>query len=170
MTAHETKRRLTLVRHAKSSWDEAGLADHERPLNVRGTRDCKRMGIWCSEHLPEPDLWLVSSAHRTQETARALADAYDLAPQVLTTEGRLYGADSREYASLLQGCDAQFRHVLVVGHNPGISEYASYLAADIKLMLPTLGLVDFLLDMDTWQELQPTRAELVFYVTPKSLT
>ncbi len=162
--------RLTLVRHAKSSWNHPGLRDHDRPLNDRGRRDGPVMAAWCASNLPAPSLWLISSAHRAQRTATMLAEGYGGVPRSLCTEPDLYGAGPGTFRAVLAQHGQHQEHILMVGHNPGISMFASELAPDAGIdYLPTLGIVHFHLDASDWGDLSPDRAHLQFLVSPKVL-
>jgi phosphohistidine phosphatase len=111
--------RLILLRHAKSSWASAGLADHDRPLNARGRRAAAAVGEWLRREGYLPDLVLCSTARRTRETTELLGlDAE------LRTLSELYHAEPAAMAGVLRRAgDAEC--VLMVGHNPGIAAVAA---------------------------------------------
>ena len=112
---------LILTRHAKSDWDDPALSDHDRPLNARGRRDAPRVGAWLAGSGYRPGEALVSSARRTQETWERLAAALDRAPAPRTLPG-LYHAGAADILQQLRG--ATVPTVIVIGHNPGIGEFA----------------------------------------------
>ena len=115
-------RRLILMRHAKSSWDHPGLDDHARPLNGRGAASAEALGVWLRKRGYMPDEVLCSSAVRTQATAEALG----LSAPVTVLEA-LYHASPQAMMQVLR--QAKGRAVLMLGHNPGIAEFAHHLAA-----------------------------------------
>jgi phosphohistidine phosphatase len=120
-------RRLLLLRHAKSSWDEPHLSDHARPLNVRGRQaavaiagEMRRLGL-------VPDFVLVSSSRRTLQTLAALEPWADPAPRVLPMDA-LYLAPASDLLDTLRQVPATAQAVLLVGHNPGMHDLAMMLA------------------------------------------
>lgn len=118
--------RLILIRHCKSDW-EAGVDDHERPLNRRGQAAVTALGTWMAEHDLRPDLWLVSSALRTRATALGIRDAAgDDSP--LRTLGELYHATPARIIVAAQ--EAKANCLALVGHNPGIGKTATLLASE----------------------------------------
>lgn len=116
-------KRVVLIRHAKSSWEDPFGDDHARPLNDRGRRNAAAMGHWVRQHAYVPDQILCSDAARTQETARLL----NLGPPV-TLEPSLYHAAPDTMLQLLEGSAAQ--SVALIGHNPGMAILARHLIAD----------------------------------------
>lgn len=152
------ERELILLRHAKSSWAEPGLADHERPLNARGRRQCQAVAAWLLAREAEPDLVLCSSARRTQETWSRLSEAAAWDVPVLV-EPALYLADAERISEHIALQGGGVRRLLVLGHNPGISELAGGLARR-DLGLRTACLACFGLDGEWTDLLQPRRASL----------
>jgi phosphohistidine phosphatase len=122
-------RRLLLLRHAKSSWKEAGLADRERPLNKRGRRACKLLRINLAELGLRPGLILCSPARRTVETLERIAPALGEGTETRYEE-RLYDASAAGLLELLRETDDDVGELLLVGHNPGIAELAAMLASE----------------------------------------
>lgn len=117
-------RRLILMRHAKSDWS-SGSADHERPLNTRGIASAKALGDWLRLKGYTPDQVLCSSATRTGQTLSGLQFEDQTPTQFLRA---LYHADARDMLGALQG--ATGKCVLMLGHNPGICEFAHRLVDD----------------------------------------
>jgi phosphohistidine phosphatase len=164
---------LFLLRHAKSSWKEEGLADRERPLAPRGR---KATGVIAS-HLRDsgvvPDLVLCSSAVRTRETLEGIAPAFGAEVET-EIEGGLYAASSGALLERLRTLDDGVESVLMIGHNPGIEELAILLAAGgdkldaMRRKYPTAALATLRFD-GSWDELAPGGAELADFVTPKGL-
>lgn len=116
--------RLVLVRHAKSDWGTADLADHDRPLNARGRRDAPRMGAWIAAQDAAPDVVLCSDAVRTRETLALMLPAFS-APRV-EHRADLYHAEPTAMMAAL--ATATGDRVALVGHNPGIGALAALLA------------------------------------------
>lgn len=138
---------LLILRHAKSSWKQPGLADHDRPLNGRGKRDAPRMGRLLLEEGLVPDLILSSSAARALATAEAVADESGAeAPDVWRS---LYHAEPEAYLSLLRELGAEAETVMVVGHNPGMEELV-YALTDRSERMPTAALAQVQLPIEDW--------------------
>jgi phosphohistidine phosphatase len=119
-------RRLILLRHAKSDWPD--VPDAERPLAKRGRRDAPRIGRWLHEHGHQPDVVVVSAATRARQTWDLLAPELGGSPAV-RFEPRAYAASALTLLYLAQELPARYRTALFIGHNPGLSELATSLAA-----------------------------------------
>lgn len=167
-------RHLVLLRHAKSSWSDNSLSDHERPLSPRGRRAAPAMATILRRDVPMPELVYCSDAVRTRQTL----DLLDLEAVPTTIERRLYLADARELVALLRETPDSVRSVLVIGHNPGLHDLAVGLAGEasdagalrgLRAKLPTAGLVELVFDAPDWGALAPGAARLVRFVCPKDL-
>lgn len=159
---------LLILRHAKSSWREAGLADHERPLNKRGKRDAPRMGRLLREEELVPDLIISSSAVRARKTAQLVIEASGYGHE-LRLERELYAAEPEAYLEVLQALPETVASVMVVGHNPGLEELLELLIGDWQ-RLPTATLAQVALELDAWQDLgEETRGNLVNLWLPRQL-
>ena len=161
---------LYLLRHAKSSWADPMLRDHDRPLAPRGRRDAKRI----AEHLArlgiEPELVLCSSAERARETFELVRPALGATPTV-RLEAKLYAASSDELLDSIRALPEAVAEVMLIGHNPGLQDLALVLAstgADLE-RLETGALATLSLANTTWQRLSPADAEIAAYVVPKQL-
>jgi phosphohistidine phosphatase len=163
----ETKR-LLLLRHAKSSWDEPWLADHDRPLAPRGRKAAKRIGAHVrSEQIPVA-LVLCSSAKRARETLELVAP-----PGVIQCEPELYGATAAELVDRLRRVPDDIDAVMLIGHEPAMRDLAVRLIgrsselADRKFSTAALATLTF---TGPWGTLGPGRAELTAFVTPRELS
>ena len=146
---------LALVRHAKSDWSDPGLDDHDRPLADRGRRDAPRMAAELADRGFRADLVLSSTAERARATAEYFAD--ELRREVHTSE-ELYAAPADTLMRALARSGAG--SVLLVGHDPGISELASRLSRGRIEHMPTCAVATFEWDADDWdaiEQLEPTR-------------
>lgn len=165
---------LFVLRHAKSSWEEPGLEDHDRPLAPRGQRAAKLI----AEHLRAgeiaPALVLCSSARRARETFEAVAPAGEV-----VVEPGLYRADQVALIERLRAVPAQTASVMLIGHNPSLQMLVSQLADDrdrepeealaaVRRKFPTGALATLELSCD-WSALAPKCAKLVAFVRPKDL-
>lgn len=165
-------KRLILMRHAKSSWAEAGLDDHERALNDRGRQDAPRMGQWIAEHGGLPDAALVSSAARTRETWDLLGAAFGEVEAALREE--LYHAEPGAMLAVLQAAPEAAGRVLMLGHMPGIGRFARMLLARAPEVAgfdkyPTAAAAVIDVAVGTWAEVDFGAGELVAFGAPKGL-
>lgn len=165
-------KRLFLLRHAKSSWDDPGLDDHDRPLAPRGLRASALIADHVRQSGIRPDLVLSSSARRTRETLDRVRPS--LGPAEVLIERDLYGASSEHLLQRLRTVPDEIESVMLVGHQPAIQELALRLAAEgpdleaLKAKFPTAALATITFDGD-WSELGQRGAELTAYVKPKQL-
>lgn len=142
---------LLILRHAKSSWEQSGLGDHDRPLNGRGKLDAPRMGNLLRKEDLVPELIITSSARRALKTAELVAEAagYETALEVTRN---LYHAGPENYYEVLSGVDDSIERVMVVGHNPGMEELVEELAGQYE-RIPTAALAQIELSISSWQEM-----------------
>jgi phosphohistidine phosphatase len=160
---------LLVLRHAKSSWDDLGLDDHDRPLNSRGERDAPRMGQLVRDLELMPDLIISSDATRARLTAEAMSDAAGYEGTILL-ERRLYHASPSEIVDLLHDVvDAELETVMIVGHNPGLEELVTKLTGS-REDVPTAALAQIELPIERWSNLTPaTRGTLVGMWRPRDV-
>ncbi len=159
---------LLILRHAKSSWKDDDLADHDRPLNKRGKRDAPRIGRRLRESQLAPELIVSSTAKRARKTASSVAEAcaYE---GVLELDGSLYLASPSQYILVLRRVPEQVQRVLVVGHNPGAEELLAQLTGQ-EVGLPTGALAHVEVDVAGWGDLtEQTRGRLVDLWRPAEL-
>jgi phosphohistidine phosphatase len=163
-------KRLFLLRHAKSSWDDPRLDDHDRPLAPRGLRASALIADHVRQSGIVPDLVLCSSARRTRETLDRVRPS--LGPAEVLLERDLYGASSEHLLQRLRTVPDEIESVMLVGHQPAIQELALRLAVEgpeaLKAKFPTAALATITFDGD-WSELGQRGAELSAYVKPKQL-
>jgi len=168
-------KRLFLLRHAKSSWDDPGLDDHERPLAPRGRRAVQVLGEHLRDHDIHPVQVLCSSSRRTRETLEGVAAGGET-----LIEAELYHADAEELVERLRRISDDVESVMVIGHNPTLQITALRLSesggssgdgshrAQISQKFPTAALATLSFDC-RWSELKPGCARLVDYVRPKAI-
>lgn len=161
-------KRLTLLRHAKSSWDETGLDDHDRPLAARGLRDAPRMGKRLAAHGIAPDAIFSSSAVRARQTAELVAPLLGLDRTGIRIEPAIYLASPGELLAVLARIDDAIEELVLVGHNPGLTLLANMLLPDLALAnLPTAGAVAIDCDTATWSGIDAAGFELRVCDYPK---
>jgi phosphohistidine phosphatase len=173
MSSVEIDHRLLLLRHAKSSWDQLELADHDRPLAPRGRRAAAALGEHLRQLTEPPQLVLCSSAARTVETLERIRFALPRDTKVEIEEG-LYGADAGELLARIQRLPPTVACAMLIGHNPGIGDVAVALAghgdrtarASMAAKFPT-GAVAHLAIAGAWSAVRPGVATLEQYWTPR---
>jgi phosphohistidine phosphatase len=168
---------LSLLRHAKSSWDAPGLDDFERPLARRGEDAAPRMGGFMKKQKIAPQLILCSPAVRTRQTLDLVLPYLSGAPAV-AYEDALYLAAARTLLARVRKIDAGVTHAMLVGHDPGMHELAVDLAgsgeaealAALAHKFPTAGLAVIAFEATTqWSRIAPGKGRLKQFMTPKTL-
>lgn len=147
---------LLLMRHAKSSWDNPGQDDHDRPLNPRGRGDAPRMGLLLIDQSLVPDSITASTAVRAQQTAQLMAQTLQFTQPILST-AELYHADPAAWRTVIRHLPATSERALCIGHNPGIEMLLSELTGESHHM-STAALAAIELQIDDWAELSLTKS------------
>ncbi len=161
---------LILVRHAKSSWKDPALRDHERPLNKRGKRDAPEMGERLVRRGCYADLFISSSAVRALETARTIAGKLGYPRRDIQVEDRLYHAGVNELIGVIGDVDDSVVNLAIFGHNPGLTDLANLLGPREILNLPTCAVLHLRFDFDAWSGLEEASGEEVAYDFPKKIS
>ena len=161
---------LLVLRHAKSSWKDTALDDHERPLNNRGRGNARRMGELVREHQLTPDIIISSDAVRARRTAEAVAEAARYSGEILL-DPLLYAASPPDILAVLRRVrETKAVTVMIVGHNPGLEELVAQLTGEPQ-DLPTAALAQIRLPIDRWRDLKvSTRGTLLGLWRPNELT
>ena len=168
-------RQLILLRHAKSSWDDALLEDFDRPLAKRGRTAARGIAGWLAKNRIRPTLVLCSPAVRTRETLDLIREAIGPAAQVIE-DRKLYLAERDDLLTRIRAVDDSETTLLMIGHNPGLQDLAVALAASagkrergrIVEKFPTASIAWFGID-GGWGEVGPNRATLIKFVRPADL-
>jgi len=161
---------LILVRHAKSSWDDPYLDDHDRPLNERGLRNAPEMGKRLQGWGICPDVWISSTALRAITTAEIMAEEIGFPPDQIQRSKDLYHASATELQEYIGGLDDAHFSVMLFGHNPGMTSLVSHLFGLPIDNLPTCGVVHLQFSAESWAEASrsmPSEATIDF---PKNTT
>ncbi len=158
---------LILMRHAKSGWDGPNLSDHDRTLAPRGQRDAPLMGAWLKARGYLADVALVSDAHRTRETWALL----DL-PTPVSFHADLYLADPDQMMALIIKASAD--KVMVLGHNPGLGDLSTALAAEwpstpVSVQFPTASVCIMTFDVTSWNDVTDATGTVLELKTPRDL-
>ncbi len=160
-------KRITLLRHAKSSWAQPGLADHDRPLNQRGQRDVPIMGRRLVTRGVRPSLIITSPAKRARQTAKLLAREIGYPIEFLQTEKSLYLADPATILEALGQQDDAFSDIVVCAHNPGITDLTNQLSGQSIDNVPTCGMVTVEAATDSWSKIADSPRTLIAFDYPK---
>ena len=169
-------KRIYLLRHAKSSWDDDALDDFQRPLNARGRKAAKRMARFLAERSIRPNMVLCSAALRTRGTYDILEPELQGVP--VSFEDGLYEASRGDLLHRLQRLDGHLDSVLLIGHNPGLEKLALTLAGGhgdpvalerLEQKYPTGALTMLESAVPHWPELDAGTCRLAAFVRPKDL-
>lgn len=158
---------LTIFRHAKSSWNHPELTDRERPLNKRGKRDAPIMADRLKAAGIRPSLIIGSPAVRAWKTARIVARQIAYPIEFLQREPGLYHAGVNKLLDIIATQDEGFNSIMIVGHNPGLTDLANELTPGLTSNIPTAGFVSILIDSDDWDLRTRASASLVHFDYPK---
>ncbi|WP_027250884.1 SixA phosphatase family protein [Photobacterium halotolerans] len=159
---------LYIVRHAKSSWDDPELDDHDRPLNERGLKNAAEMATRFAAWQALPQRILCSTAERAFQTAQFFEQALHPHPTELATTVGLYTDSAHEVVSIIQSVPDEVERLMVVCHNPAINELVVRLGLKTD-NVPTCGLVVFAVEAETWQAFGPENCQLLYFDFPKRL-
>lgn len=165
---------LHLLRHAKSSWPDTGVDDHDRPLSPRGRRAAKKMAKHLRQQGLSPAMVLCSSAIRSRETLALIAPALSKKTKI-QVEDELYAAPVEALLQRLRRVPDLIASVMLIGHNPGLQDLALTLAGRgaklerLREGFPTAALITLRIPAGSWREFGPGDAELVDYVVPGEL-
>ena len=157
---------LYLVRHAKSSKDDPSLADRDRPLDERGERDAPKMGQRLAQRGVKPDLILSSPAARALATAQPIAKALGYKLGDIALNERLYASEADALLGVICALDNKLDSVMLVGHNPEMSDLANRLASEITDM-PTCAVAEFGFDVKSWSQVGRVLPDKVVFDSPK---
>jgi len=159
---------LYLLRHAKSSWKQPETPDFERPLNSRGKKDAPFMGKILQAKNANIDLIISSPAKRAKKTARKVAKQIAYKKEKIVLNQEVYEANISEIFNILQQINGGINSMMLVGHNPTLTDVANLLLKDSKIEnIPTSGVVAITFDCQKWAEIEETKGNLLFFEYPK---
>lgn len=159
---------LLLVRHAKSSWDNPGMRDIQRPLGPRGKRDAPRMAGLVREKGHLPDKLVSSSAQRAHDTAAYFARALDMDQWDILIKDEIYEALPDQLQEVVVKLDDEWDTVAMFGHNPGFTIYANRFSEGFRFdNVPTCGIVLIRAEVDHWSDFLPGNARIIEWYFPK---
>ncbi len=159
---------LYLVRHAKSSWSDASLADRDRPLNKRGRRSAPDMGRRLAAEGHQPELIISSPARRAFSTAIKIAKEVGLKKSEIIKDESLYFSGTSSMLNLLETLDDRYQKVMIVGHNPAMTSLLNILCDSPIHNMPTCAIAVISFDMESWSGLSMEGGEMLAYDFPKN--
>lgn len=161
---------LYLVRHAKSSWKNPGLADSQRPLNKRGKHDAPLMGKTLRGRKEIPELLISSPAKRAISTAKHFAKELNYNKEKIEIKEILYMASSTDFYNVIEKCGNSLKSIMLFSHNPGITDFANLISGYDIENIPTSGTVRIDFDTDSWKGIKNKKGEIKFFISPKNLS
>jgi len=156
---------LLILRHAKSSWEDASLSDFERPLNERGLKTAPFIGQVLLENDLRPDAILSSPAQRARQTAMLVKESGQLTaePQF---DDKIYEASPAQLLEVVSEVAPGVKMLLLVGHNPGMEGLLKLLTGE-KQSIPTAGLIKVSLNIDDWSEIRNDIGSVEMFIKPR---
>ncbi len=162
-------KKLYIVRHAKSSWNIEGISDKERPLLVKGEQRTKMVIDYFKEKELSIDLIISSAAVRAYETAKIIAKSFQYQEDRIRVEDYLYSANAEQMFDIFYDIPDEIDSVMIVAHNPTVTNFANIFLTQKIDWLPTSGVVALAFDVDNWGSCSVLNSKELFYVTPKML-
>jgi phosphohistidine phosphatase len=165
-------KKLYLIRHAKSSWDNPEIDDFNRPLNSRGEKDAPKMGRRLKEKRLTPDIVVSSPAVRALDTCKIICEVLSFNKTKIIENKSLYHASEEEILrvvrSLRDRTGDEEENVLLFGHNPGLTDFANRLLEEKILNIPTTGIVCAELAIRKWEDADWGCGKMLFFDFPKN--
>lgn len=165
-------KKLYLIRHAKSSWDDLKINDFDRPLNDRGKKDAARMGKRLKEKGLAPDMVVTSPAVRALETCKIICTEIGFDHAKIIEVPKLYHADAEqileEVSAIKDRVNDDEENMLLFGHNPGLTDFTNRLLNEHILNIPTAGIVCAELVIRKWKNVDWGCGKLLFFDIPKN--
>ena len=156
---------ITFVRHAKSSWDSFAVQDHDRPLNNRGEKDSIFMGKKLLSLGCNPQQIITSSAKRARITAENIAK--ELSVDNIVIKNELYESLEDTYLKIIHEIDNSFDNVMLVGHNPTLTNIINIFTSDFIYNVPTTGIFKIEFDTNNWKDVDFDSGKLKEFIYPK---
>jgi len=158
---------IYLVRHAKSSWRESELSDRDRPLKARGVEDAYALAERIGDRKICPDLLLTSSAIRSFHTAVILAYGIEYPVHRIKVKDNMYESNKEELFAELSHTTDDLDSVMLVGHDPALTNFANHYLRKPKEKIPTSSVLCLKIDSDSWKGIKKAKGKLAFFETLK---
>ncbi len=159
---------LILVRHAKSSWDNMGMDDIDRPLNERGKEDAPVMAKRLKDKKIDIDIFISSEAKRAHKTCKYFAKEYDLDKKDIVLVDKLYGASVIAFLEVISKLNDKHKCAIIFSHNPGITEFANTLTTVHVDNMPTCSMFAVQANISRWLEFPKSEKNFLFFDYPKN--
>lgn len=159
---------LYIVRHGKSSWEDEGLRDFDRPLNERGCSNAQEMAKRMESKKLFPEIIYTSTANRALSTARIFSEILSIEDHKIYLTEELYLASSDQIMDVIYSFDDSFNSVMIFGHNPGFTDLANKLSGLSISNLPTSGVLMIKFEVDKWTEISRQKLIDQFFDFPKN--
>ena len=161
-------KKLLIIRHAKSSWNDITQQDFDRPLNDRGHKDAPRMAKRLLKDEIEIDAFISSPAVRALTTAEYFAEAYDVKKKNIIQEQILYHPEPKIFFEIISNLDDDYKTVAIFSHNPGITEFVNQLC-DVRVDdMPTCAVYGVKADIKGWKDFSNSEKKFWFFDYPKN--
>ena len=160
---------IYIIRHAKSSWDTPNLVDHQRPLIEKGIKRTKLISDYLAKHNIKTGLMLSSDAVRAFETSKLIAAAIGYPIESIKTDHRIYLEGSRHINEVLNEILPKIDSIMIVGHNPTLTDFVNDFSDKEIDWLPTSSVVSLSFETDDWKEITGTKSIINFAISPKQL-
>lgn len=158
---------LFLIRHAKSSWEDPGLSDKDRPLNKRGKKDAPLMGSILNGKNETASLIISSPAKRAYDTAKIISEETGYKAGRIEKDDKLYMADINDFISVIKKVHDSNTCIMLFSHNYGITDFANS-AGDLQIEnIPTCGVVKIKFKADSWKDISGIRGKTEYFIYPK---
>ena len=161
-------KRLIILRHAKSSWDNEDVRDHDRTLNRRGEKSAVLIGEFLEAKQGKPDLIISSTALRAQETAKLVAEKMNYDKDKIVLNSELYLAWINDILRVVSTTSNNIETCMIVGHNPGLTNLINHFGVRMD-NLPTASVVCFEFNTISWDKISADNAELKWYQLARDL-
>lgn len=160
-------KQLLLIRHAKSSWADAGMEDFDRPLNERGKKDAPEMAKRLLRRNVFIDAYVSSTANRAQTTCAAFMELFNADQKKLFLKTELYLAPPQQFEEVIASLDDAAETVAIFAHNPGITDFANSLTKTKVDDMPTCAVYAVKADIKNWKEFARANKTFWFFDYPK---
>jgi phosphohistidine phosphatase len=161
-------KKLLLIRHAKSSWNDIAQKDFERPLNDRGHRDAPKMAKRLLKEEISIDAFVSSPALRALTTAEYFAEAYNVKKKKVIVEPSLYLAEPGVFFNIISNLNDDLKTVAIFSHNPGVTEFVNQLGVARIDDMPTCAIFGVKTDIKSWKDFKDAEKEFWFFDFPKN--
>ncbi|MGL1886547.1 MAG: histidine phosphatase family protein [Reichenbachiella sp.] len=160
---------VIVVRHAKSSWKNMKLKDHDRPLNKRGLKNGPDMANYVQSRVDTPSMLMTSSAVRAKETALYFKEATGVSDQNFMVNSALYHASSHDILNIIANQSADLSSIMLFAHNPGVTDFVNAVTDSEIDNIPTCGVAVIAFNMAKWSEIKQVKGKLEDYYYPKGI-